>query len=126
MKYKKVLLIDDDEDSNFVNTWILKRNFAEDVITKQSAEEGLEYLKAQNNLRQELPQIIFLDIRMPGMDGFGFLEAFDQLSNYIKENCKIVILSSSFDKNDINRALKNPYVSDYFNKPLTEDSLSVL
>jgi CheY-like chemotaxis protein len=126
MKYKLVLLIDDDADSNFVNSWVLKKDFAEVVDSKQSASEALEYLKNRSNLQLPLPEIIFLDIRMPLMDGFAFLEEFDQLHSETKNNVRIVMLSSSYDKSDYNKALSNPYVEKYINKPLTEDAITKL
>jgi CheY-like chemotaxis protein len=123
MKYKLVLLIDDDPDSNFVNSWILKKDFAEEVETKESGQEALEYLRKQSNLRLSLPEIIFLDIRMPVMDGFEFLKEFDKLSSQIHESCKIVMLSSSFDKKDYQQAMEDPYVIKFINKPLTPQAL---
>jgi CheY-like chemotaxis protein len=123
MKHKLVLLVDDDADNNFVNSWILKKDFAEEVEAKQSAQEALEYLRERNNLRLNLPEVIFLDIRMPVMDGFGFLGEYDNLSEHIKNNCQIVMLSSSFDKSDYNKAMENPHVVKYINKPLTIEAL---
>jgi CheY-like chemotaxis protein len=126
MKYNKVLLIDDDPDSNFVNSWIIKKDFAQEVEAKLSAKDALDYIKSQSNLRLPLPEIIFLDIRMPVMDGFGFLEEFNKLSDHIKSHMKIVMLSSSFDKSDYNRAMENENVKKYINKPLTPDALTDL
>ncbi|MBA3900130.1 MAG: response regulator [Bacteroidetes bacterium] len=124
MKHKLVLLVDDDADNNFVNAWILKKEFAEEVEAKQSAQEAIEYLRQRSNLRLELPSVIFLDIRMPIMDGFAFLDEFEKLSSHVKENCKIVMLSSSFDKSDYNRAMDNSHVVKYINKPLTPEALN--
>jgi CheY-like chemotaxis protein len=124
MKYKNALLIDDDADSNFVNSWIVKKEFAEDVIVKQSVEGALEYLKVRANSREELPDVIFLDIRMPIMDGFDFLEEYNKLPDLVKSKCKIIMLSSSFDKNDYHKAIGNQYVYRYLNKPLTVEALA--
>jgi response regulator RpfG family c-di-GMP phosphodiesterase len=126
MKHKLVLLVDDDADNNFINAWILKKEFASEVVAEQSAQDALNYLKKLSNLRMELPSIIFLDIRMPIMDGFGFLGEFEKLSSHIKERCQIVMLSSSFDKSDYNRAMEDPHVIKYINKPLSPEALKEL
>jgi CheY-like chemotaxis protein len=123
MKYKLVLLIDDDPDSNFVNSWILKKDFAEEVEAKESGQDALEYLRKQSNLRLPLPEVIFLDIRMPVMDGFEFLKEFARLSENIHHSCRIVMLSSSFDKKDYHQAMEDPYVVKFINKPLTIQAL---
>lgn len=124
MKYKTALLIDDDEDSNFVNNWIIKQSFAENIIVKQSAESALEFLKSKSKAPEDLPDVIFLDIRMPVTDGFGFLEKFDSLPESVRYKCKIVMLSSSFDKGDYDKALSNKYVYRYLNKPLSIEALA--
>jgi CheY-like chemotaxis protein len=124
MKYRTALLIDDDADSNFVNSWIVRKEFAEEVIVKQSAEEALNYLKSKSRYFEELPDVIFLDIRMPLMDGFDFLEEFNKLPDVVKSKCKIIMLSSSFDKNDYHKAIGNQYVYRYLNKPLSVEALA--
>lgn len=124
MKYSSVLLVDDDENSNFINDWVIRQSFAENIITKQSAVSALEFLKSQSKFPENLPDFIFLDIRMPVMDGFGFLQEFNNLPLPVKEKCKIVVLSSSFNKNDYNKVMKNKYVYKYLKKPLSVEALT--
>lgn len=96
------------------------RGFLTDEITiKNSAIDALDFLEIN-----DFPDLIFLDIQMPKMDGFGFLDNFLNFPKEKKEKCKIIMLSSSMDPNDINRAKKHPYVIDYLNKPLSEESLN--
>lgn len=123
MKYKTVMLVDDDEDSNFLNNWILKQSFAETVLIQNSAAGALEFLRNQT-VSDGLPDVILLDIRMPVMDGFGFLEVFENLSESVKNKCKIVMLSSSLDKGDYNKAMSNKHVYSFLNKPLSIRDLS--
>jgi CheY-like chemotaxis protein len=126
-KLNHVMLIDDSDIDNYVNEKVLRNNkIGEIIVTKKSAEEALEYLGELKNSPEEFPDIIFLDIRMPVMDGFGFLERFDLLPENVKKKCKIFMLSSSNDPADVERANKNPYVIKYFTKPLKDDMLSFL
>lgn len=124
-RYESVLLIDDNEIDNFTNERLIsKSNFASRVIIKDFAKDALEMLR--NSSPEELPQLIFLDVMMPVMDGFGFLEEFDKLSQDVKKKCKVVMLSSSESFKDLNRANKNIYVSKFLNKPLTEAVLKAI
>ena len=65
--------------------------------------------------------MIFLDIRMPVMDGFGFLAEYEKLPTTVTQHCKLYMLSSSENKDDINRAKANAYVVDYIVKPVQEE-----
>jgi CheY-like chemotaxis protein len=70
--------------------------------------------------------MIFLDIDMPLMDGFQFLDEFDKMSDYIKNNISIIMLTSSINPQDLSKAKKSNYVKKYINKPLTQDALEKL
>lgn len=126
MKIQKILLIDDDEDSNFLNSWILKKEISQDIYIEQSAVKALANLASNAETPENLPDLILLDVRMPIMDGFSFLEEFQNLPLVVHEKCRIVILTSSFDRADYDKALANPYVSGFLNKPLAVEQLSKL
>jgi CheY-like chemotaxis protein len=126
-RYKKALLIDDNEIDNFINKkLLLKTRFALDIIEKKSATSALEFLRNIGDEPESIPDIIFLDIMMPVMDGFDFLDEYDNLSAEIKNSCRIIMLSSTESFKDLNRANSNKYVYKFLNKPLTEMVLAAI
>src|SRR5690349_19693640 len=109
--YKKAMVIDDSDIDRFVASYNLKLyHFADEVILKESAKSALEYLQKTLVNPEKLPPIIFLDIRMPEMDGFQFLEEYEKLPEIIHQKCVVLMLSSSLDPNDIARSEENKFV----------------
>lgn len=126
-KFERVLLIDDNDIDNFINERMISTsNFSKQVTVKNSAESALDYLRKNADSKEMLPQVIFLDLNMPVMDGFGFLEEYAKLSESIRSFCKVIVLSSSISPEDINRSSTNPYVVKYLNKPLSEKYLEAV
>ncbi len=119
-----VMLVDDNETDNFISEKIIEMsNFADKIIAMDSGSSALEYLQANANNEENIPDIIFLDINMPFVDGFVFLFEFEKFNSLIKSKSKIVILSSSDNKKDIDRIVDNPYVINYVVKPLSPEAL---
>ncbi len=126
-KFERVLLIDDNDIDNFINErMITTTNFGKSVVVKNSAESALQYLKKSVESAEPLPQVIFLDLNMPVVDGFGFLAEYENLPDSVKKFSKVIVLSSSISPDDINRASTNPYVAKYINKPLNEKYLDAI
>ncbi len=123
--YKKlVMLVDDNETDNFIHRRVLEMgSFSKNIIVKNSGKSALEYLEANQSDPELIPEVIFLDINMPIVDGFVFLFEFESFPESIKERCKIIVLSSSDNKKDIDRIVDNDYVVHFITKPLSEDSI---
>ena len=125
--YKSVMLIDDNEIDNIINEKIIEANsFADNILVFQTGQEALDFLNNNQNDEEVLPEIVFLDINMPIMDGFQFLEDFEKFSETVLEKCKIIMLSSSISPKDIDRAASSKYVKKYLNKPLNARYLEAI
>jgi CheY-like chemotaxis protein len=126
-KYHTVMLIDDNEIDNLINQKMIEAaSIAENIYTHTGAKSAIEFLRNMEKLEvaeKVLPDVIFLDIDMPLMDGFQFLDEFEKLTNVAKKKCKIVMLTSSINPQDFNRSKKYENVRLFLNKPLSHDSI---
>jgi CheY-like chemotaxis protein len=121
------MLIDEDEIDNIINQKIIEsNNFSEKVLVFQTGTEALDFLRTNAKTADNLPDLIFLDINMPIMDGFQFLEEFEKLDAPILDKSKIIMLSSSISPRDIDRAASNRFVKKYLNKPLNSRYLQAI
>jgi response regulator of citrate/malate metabolism len=121
MKFKEILLIDDNDIDNFINKRVVAIEKVAEIITiKNSPIDALHYLRTKE---EKFPELIFLDIKMPVMDGFGFLEEFSKFAIDKIENCAIVMLSSSYNSVDIKASERHTYVIKFLIKPLNNTKL---
>jgi len=121
-KIKTVLLIDDDEPTNFINKKIIQSSgFVEDIHVAHGGQEALHFLNRKGNQVHEfpIPELIFLDINMPAMDGWEFLAHYKNIENLQTERIVIIMLTTSLNPDDEVRAKEIKEVSEYKNKPLT-------
>ena len=117
-RFNKILLIDDNKTDLFINETILKSLLlSKEIVQELSAGNAIDFLNNVTKL-SDVPDLIFLDLNMPGMDGFEFLTEFNQLPEFIKSKCKIVVVTSSANKDDKHQALMNKNVIRYIIKPL--------
>ena len=127
--YYAVMLVDDNEIDNLINQKMIEASgIAKHIYTHTGARSAIEFLRNMEKLDESssnnvLPALIFLDIDMPLMDGFQFLDEFGKLSEATREKCGVIMLTSSISPADVNRSKKYDYVRKYINKPLTLENL---
>ncbi|HEV2354725.1 MAG TPA: response regulator [Puia sp.] len=121
-----VLLIDDDEPTNYLNKKTLERSgCVRHIRVETSGQAALDYLRgdAADNIR---PDLIFLDINMPAMDGWEFLDCYRALPPEKKADTILIMLTTSLNPDDPKRSLTIPEVSGFGQKPLNQASLAAL
>ena len=115
------MLVDDNQDDNFFHEREIKKlNLASVIITKNTGWEALEYLQSKKATGYS-PDLIFLDINMPGMNGWEFLQKYNRLGKELQSKVIIIMLTTSDNPDDESRAKTWNFVSDYITKPLTKD-----
>lgn len=125
--FRKILVIDDNPTDRYIAKRMAEKyHFAEEIVLQESALEALKYIKSLESTPELLPQFIFLDINMPGMNGYEFLEEYANLSETIKMNCIILMITTSLHPDDFKRAEENPCVFRFLNKPLDREKFRLI
>ncbi len=127
-RYSSIMLIDDNEIDNFINQKMMEScNFSENIHIYTSGKSALEYLKnmerIQDGSKLTTPELIFLDINMPVLDGFQFVEEFEKLDKKFISATKIIMLTSSIDPDDHAKSKLFSSIHDYVIKPLSQSAL---
>ena len=125
-----ILFIDDDPITLMLCKMVISKSlFSKEIVTAKNGEEALQYfnkLKAEANLLLAKPQLIFLDLNMPVMGGWEFLDSFSS-SEYSQYNdTKVIILSSTIDPEDLEKSNKYPMVIDFLSKPISKEMLEYI
>jgi CheY-like chemotaxis protein len=116
------MLIDDNPDDNFYHERVIKRNNAADtIIAKKTGMAALEYLKSQKDGNCRHPDLIFLDINMPGMNGWEFLQEYEKLDKDLQSQAIVIMLTTSENPDD--RLKSMSIVPEFKTKPLTAEIL---
>ncbi len=118
---KHILLIDDDEPTNFYHSMMIEESgLCSNIHVKDSAVEALKWLKDEAN---PIPDLIFLDINMPIMNGWEFLDEYKSFPEVKKADIVVIMLTTSLNPNDKERANQMQEISSFMNKPLTIDNI---
>lgn len=118
---KKVLVVDDDDDYNFLTEDTFRDTDLDcELVFKLMAQDGLDYLEAN---RDHFPDLILLDINMPIMNGWEFLEAYKERGYHLDYPAMIVMISSSLYQEDKDKAKTYPKVVEYIEKPVTTENI---
>lgn len=126
-KVKSVLLIDDDKECLFLHKYALRESkYIEHIEVAMNGEEALEFIRETIAANGSLPEIVFVDINMPVMDGWEFMEEFDALPVHVKSKMNVVMLSTSVNPDDELRATTNSNVWRYCQKNLTSHQVTEL
>ncbi|CAN5670709.1 response regulator [soil metagenome] len=125
--YNHILLIEDSEIDVLVYRRLMElMHFAAHVTITSTAEEAVDFLRNEVTNEAEAPELILLDMHLPGMSGFDFLKIFESLPEFILHKSKVIVLSVFQKPDDIRKISENKFVTGQLEKPLTQDSLRKL
>lgn len=123
-----ILLVDDDDASNFLHSiFINKLDMDVNINSALNGQEGIDFILGKGQEQLELPCMVMLDLRMPVMDGWQFMNAYEELvPKKLKDQITIVLVTISDNKEDKERAIANEYIADFAQKPLSDETFKAL
>lgn len=122
----RIVLVDDNETTSFLNNRLLGRlAVADQVSTFSRADEAFEQLWGNTGATDAVPDLVFVDLKMPGVSGFEFLELYNALPQPVQDKTVLAVLTTSMHSADTARVAQYPNV-EYLTKPLTEEKMAKL
>jgi CheY-like chemotaxis protein len=126
-KFERVMIIDDTIIDLYIASQVItKNNFGKTILEYSNSKKALNYLQENQEYIELLPQVIFLDLYMPIMSGFQFLEEYEKLSSTLKKYCKIFVISSTSSELDINRIRSDKNIAGFSEKPIAKFFLNTI
>jgi CheY-like chemotaxis protein len=126
-KLKCILLVDDQEECNYMHKRAIRMmGCAEKVHVAMNGKEAIDFLRSEEGGVCPTPELIFFDLNMPVMGGWEFLDEYDKLEEEQKSKIVLVLLTTSLNKKDKERAAKNKYIKEYVSKYLDESNLQAI
>lgn len=121
------MVIDDsDDDLLFARRLMESNNFADEIVEMKSATKALEYIRSNQGNCAKIPSLIFLNLNMPGIDGFAFLDAYQAIPTCLVEKASVFMMSAAVHPDDIARAQSHPHAKKYIVKALSRELLTAL
>ena len=123
-KVKNACIIDDDEIFRFIlEKQIKNQNLAENIMCFENGREAIDYIKTNRLENDSLPDVIFLDINMPTMDGWDFVTEYNEVKKQLIKDATVFMISSSVDDRDIRRANDSGIITEYVTKPVDKQQI---
>ena len=123
-KLQNILLVDDDDDCNFFHERLLSQSSCvENIHIVKDGKAALDFLQFKNDNNETFPSIIFLDLKMPCMDGWEFMKEFQKLDEVWQSKSIIIIFTGAFNLDDLSKAMAYPFVKGFKSKYLDKDGL---
>jgi CheY-like chemotaxis protein len=125
--FEEIMVVDDNRIDRFITGEMVKKHFfAARIIDFSTVMSGLEHLQQLLASGQQFPPVILLDVNMPIMDGFDFLDGYLKLPEHARNTCTVVMISATNSEDDFRRIGEYTVVKRFFNKPLTKDNIAEL
>ncbi|MBC7653798.1 MAG: response regulator [Oligoflexus sp.] len=123
-KVQRAFIIDDDEVYVYAIKRLIKiQNLCEEVLVFTDGQQAVDYLLENKDDVTPMPEVIIIDVNMPVLDGWGFINEFQKIDFNLTNNTKLFMVSSSIDPRDVKKAKEIPMIIKYIFKPITFEEL---